>query len=85
MGLAGEASVFVSLNVIVFAFVFVFVFVIVFCCHLLLISSQFDREDATITTWDSGCPDMEEHNTRDCVALVSNSAKVWSALQRPGV
>ena len=45
-------------------------------CHLLLISSQFDREDATISTWDSGCPDMEEHNTRDCVALVSNSAKV---------
>merc|ERR1712130_113081 len=36
---------------------------------------QVDREDADITTWDSGCPDMSEHNSRDCAALVSITAK----------
>ena len=32
---------------------------------------QVDREDADITAWDSNCPDMSEHNSRDCAALVS--------------
>ena len=32
---------------------------------------QVDREDADITEWDSNCPDMSEHNSRDCAALVS--------------
>merc|ERR1712212_225115 len=36
---------------------------------------QVDREDADITTWDSGCPDMSEHNSRDCAALISITAK----------
>ena len=39
---------------------------------------QVDREDADITEWDSGCPDMSEHNSRDCAALISISAKVRS-------
>ena len=39
---------------------------------------QVDREDADITDWDSGCPDMSEHNSRDCAALISISAKVRS-------
>ena len=33
--------------------------------------TQVDREDADITAWDSNCPDMSEHNSRDCAALVS--------------
>ena len=36
---------------------------------------QFDREDAIISTWDASCPDVEEHNSRDCVALVSKASK----------
>merc|ERR1719278_2412745 len=36
---------------------------------------QVDREDADITAWDSGCPDMLEHNSRDCAALISITAK----------
>merc|ERR1719341_2436766 len=36
---------------------------------------QVDREDADITDWDSGCPNMSEHNSRDCAALISISAK----------
>jgi len=36
---------------------------------------QVDREDADITAWDSGCPDMSEHNSRDCAALISITAK----------
>ena len=32
---------------------------------------QFDRKDANITAWDSGCPDTSEHNSRDCAAFVS--------------
>ena len=39
---------------------------------------QVDREDADITDWDSGCPDMSEHNSRDCAALISITAKVRS-------
>ena len=41
-------------------------------------TAQVDREDADITDWDSGCPDMSEHNSRDCAALISISAKVRS-------
>ena len=37
---------------------------------------QVDREDADISDWDSGCPDMSEHNSRDCAALISISVKV---------
>ena len=37
---------------------------------------QVDREDADITAWDSGCPDLSEHNSRDCAALISITAKV---------
>ena len=37
---------------------------------------QVDREDADITAWDSGCPDMSEHNSRDCAALISITVKV---------
>ena len=36
---------------------------------------QVDREDADITEWDSGCPDMSEHNSRDCAALFSITVK----------
>merc|ERR1712130_520975 len=36
---------------------------------------QVDREDADITAWDSGCPDLSEHNSRDCAALISISVK----------
>jgi len=36
---------------------------------------QVDREDADITAWDSGCPDMSEHNSRDCAALISITVK----------
>ena len=36
---------------------------------------QVDREDADITDWDSGCPDMSEHNSRDCAALFSITVK----------
>merc|ERR1712172_4924 len=36
---------------------------------------QVDREDADITAWDSGCPDLSEHNSRDCAALISITAK----------
>ena len=46
---------------------------------------QFDREDAIISTWDTGCPDTEEHNSRDCVALVSKTSrkrKEFGALYR---
>ena len=32
---------------------------------------QVDREDADITAWQSDCPDMSEHNSRDCAALIS--------------
>ena len=39
-------------------------------------TAQVDREDADITDWDSGCPDMSEHNSRDCAALISISVKV---------
>ena len=41
--------------------------------HYLLIIwfIQVDREDADISAWDSNCPDMSEHNSRDCAALVS--------------
>ena len=42
------------------------------------LTAQVDREDADITDWDSGCPDMSEHNSRDCAALISISAKVRS-------
>jgi len=34
---------------------------------------QFDREDASNLPWDTFCPDPRASNTRDCVALVSNS------------
>merc|ERR550517_1746512 len=37
--------------------------------------SKVDQEDADITAWDSGCPDMSEHNSRDCAALISITAK----------
>ena len=47
---------------------------------------QFDREDAIISTWDVSCPDVEEHNSRDCVALVSKAphevGKQFGALYR---
>jgi len=43
---------------------------------------QVDREDADITDWDSGCPDMSEHNSRDCAALISISAKELAARYR---
>jgi len=46
---------------------------------------QFDREDAIISTWDISCPDVEEHNSRDCVALVSKASqdgKQFGALYR---
>jgi len=36
---------------------------------------QVDREDADINDWDSGCPDLSEHNSRDCAALISITAK----------
>merc|ERR1712172_376799 len=36
---------------------------------------QVDREDAFITAWDSGCPDLSEHNSRDCAALISITVK----------
>ena len=38
-------------------------------------TAQVDREDADITDWDSGCPDMSEHNSRDCAALISITVK----------
>ena len=40
-----------------------------------MLTPQVDREDADITAWDSGCPDLSEHNSRDCAALVSITAK----------
>merc|ERR1712130_10985 len=46
---------------------------------------QVDREDADITDWDTGCPDMSEHNSRDCAALISitvNEEKQLAALYR---
>ena len=42
---------------------------------------QFDQEYASIT----GCPDTEEHDSRDCVALVSKTSrkgKEFEALYR---
>ena len=43
--------------------------------HGNICSPQVDREDADITAWDTGCPDMSEHNSRDCAALFSITVK----------
>ena len=68
-----------------------YLYLVIFCgsclhsCCSLLHFLQFDREDAIISTWDVSCPDVEEHNSRDCVALVSKASqdgKQFGALYR---
>ena len=43
--------------------------------HWNICTPQVDREDADITSWDTDCPDMSEHNSRDCAALISITVK----------
>ena len=43
--------------------------------HGNICTPQVDREDADITAWDTDCPDMSEHNSRDCAALISITVK----------